>query len=75
MGDKIYWGREELSVEVLEPLRALVLFDQGHGMKWVWQFGLYPLDDQHTRLVSAPPRSEWVAVRGGWEAAGLLDPR
>jgi hypothetical protein len=23
----------------------------------------------------APPRSEWVAVRGGWEAAGLLDPR
>jgi len=23
----------------------------------------------------APPRSEWVAVRGGWEAAGLLGPR
>ncbi len=23
-----------------------------HGMEWVWQFGLYPLDDQQTRLVS-----------------------
>jgi hypothetical protein len=22
-----------------------------HGMEWVWQFGLYPLDDQRTRLV------------------------
>jgi len=52
VGDKIYWGREELTVEVLEPLRALALIDHGHGMDWVWQFGLYPLDDQRTRLVS-----------------------
>jgi hypothetical protein len=51
VGDKIYWGREELTVEVLEPLRALVLRDLGHGMEWVWQFGLYPIDDQRTRLV------------------------
>jgi len=52
VGDKIYWGREELTVEVLEPLRALALIDHGHGMDWVWQFGLYPVDDQRTRLVS-----------------------
>jgi len=52
VGDKIYWGREELTVEVLEPDRALVLVDHGHGMDWVWQFGLYPGDEQRTRLVS-----------------------
>jgi hypothetical protein len=58
VGDKIRWGREELTVEVLEPLRALVLFDQGHGMKWVWQFGLFPIDDQRTRLISRG--TEWT---------------
>jgi hypothetical protein len=52
VGDRICWGREELTVEVLEPFRALVLRDQGHGMDWVWQFGLYPIDDQRTRFVS-----------------------
>jgi len=51
-GDRIEWGREYLTVEALEPNRALVLSFTGHGMEWVWQFGLYPLDGQHTRLVS-----------------------
>ena len=59
VGDKITWrptgtfaGRVELTVAVLEPLRALALSYQGLGMEWMWQFGLYPLDNEHTRLVT-----------------------
>jgi len=52
VGDKIPWGRDELTVSVLEPNRALALSMDAHGMEWVWQFGLYPVDDQRTRLVS-----------------------
>lgn len=59
VGDKILWmrpsrivPRQELTVAVLEPLRALALAYQGMGMEWVWQFGLYPLDSDRTRLVS-----------------------
>jgi len=51
MGDKVPWGRDELTVSVLEPPRALALSLDAHGMEWVWQFGLYPVDDQRTRLV------------------------
>jgi hypothetical protein len=54
VGDKIPWGRAgtELTVGVLEPLRALALSYEARGFKWVWQFGLYPLDEQHTRFVT-----------------------
>ena len=52
VGDKIFFGREELTVAALEPCRALVLSDKGHGMEWVWQFGLYPLDNNRTRLIN-----------------------
>ena len=53
VGDKILLGpREELTVTTLEPDRALVLGYNAHGMEWVWQFGLYPLADGRTRLVS-----------------------
>jgi len=54
VGDKLPWGRTgtELSVEVLEPLRALALSYEARGFAWVWQFGLYPLDKQRTRLVT-----------------------
>jgi hypothetical protein len=51
VGEKIPWGRDALTVSILEPPRALALSIDTHGMQWVWQFGLYPLDDQHTRLV------------------------
>ena len=44
--------REELTVSALDPPHAVVLSSAGHGMEWVWQFGLYPLDNQRTRLVS-----------------------
>ena len=59
VGDKILWmkpsrilPRQELTVAVLEPPRALALDYQGMGMEWVWEFGLYPLDNQRTRLVT-----------------------
>ena len=38
---------------VIEPGRALVLDMRNMGgIDWVWQFGLYPVDEQRTRLVS-----------------------
>ena len=53
VGDKILLGpREELTVSALEPPHALALSNHAHGMEWLWQFGLYPLDDQSTRLIS-----------------------
>ncbi len=54
VGDKIPWDRSgtELTVGVLEPLRALALSYQARGFVWVWQFGLYPIDEQRTRFVT-----------------------
>ncbi len=54
VGDKIPWGSTgtELTVGVLEPLRALALSYRAGGFVWVWQFGLYPVDDQRTRFVT-----------------------
>ena len=53
-GDLIPLGRgPSWPVAVVEPNRALVL-DMRHmgGLDWVWQFGLYPVDETRTRLVS-----------------------
>jgi hypothetical protein len=86
VGDKIPWGRplgrrEELTVAVLEPERALVTSYQGFGMEWVWQFGLYPLDDQRTRLVTrgierlpGTPQA-WLGMRVGELAAFIMTRR
>lgn len=54
VGDKVPWGRTgtELTVGVLEPLRALALSYEARGFAWVWQFGLHPLDEQQTRFVT-----------------------
>ena len=51
---KIPWARRgtELTVGALEPLRALALSYQVRGFVWVWQFGLYRLDEQRTRFVT-----------------------
>jgi hypothetical protein len=78
VGDKIYFGRQgltrqELTVSVLEPPRALVLSAQAGGMEWVWQWGLYPIDDDRTRLVArsterAPRTPLW------WLALQIADP-
>jgi hypothetical protein len=53
VGDKIRLGpRGELTVRALEPYRALVLSYKAHDFEWVWQFGLYPIDEVRTRLVT-----------------------
>lgn len=53
-GDKIPlgWG-PAWPVAVIEPCRALVLdMRNSGGIDWVWQFGLYAVDEKRTRLVS-----------------------
>jgi hypothetical protein len=54
VGDKIPLGRgPSWPVAVVEPNRALVLDMRNiDGLDWVWQFGLYPVDETRTRLVS-----------------------
>ena len=54
VGDKVPWGRTgtQLTVDVLEPLRAVALSYEARGFAWVWQFGLYPLDEHRTRFVT-----------------------
>jgi hypothetical protein len=54
VGDKVPWDARgtELTVGVLDPLRALALSYEDRGFKWVWQFGLYPEDDRSTRFVT-----------------------
>ena len=53
VGDEIPIGRGQgFPVTALDPNRALVLSGKGNDFEWVWQFGLYRIDDRHTRLVS-----------------------
>jgi hypothetical protein len=53
VGDKIHLGpREELTVITSDTGCALVLGYNAHGFEWVWQFGLYPLEGNRTRLVT-----------------------
>ena len=81
VGDKIPWGRDEMTVAVLEPGRSLALALDGHGMQWVWQFGLYPLDEDRTRLVDRGaervPRTAlwWLLMRIMEPAAFIMTRR
>jgi hypothetical protein len=54
VGDEIPLGRgPSWPVAVIEPCRALVLDMRNMaGFDWVWQFGLYNVDEKRTRLVS-----------------------
>jgi hypothetical protein len=53
VGDVIPIGRGDgFPVADIEPQRSLVLGGETDGFQWVWQLGLYPLDDRRTRLVS-----------------------
>jgi hypothetical protein len=52
-GDLIPIGRVGgFPVLKVEPSRTLLLGGEINGMCWSWQFGLYPLDECRTRLVS-----------------------
>jgi hypothetical protein len=78
VGDRIPLGvGPSWPVAVVEPPRALVLDMRNMGgIDWVWEFGLYPIDEKRTRLVS---RSR-VSARTIWarmltyaiEPAGFL---
>ena len=53
VGDIIPVGRGEgFPVKAIDPFRSLVLGGETDGFQWVWQFGLYPVDERTTRLVS-----------------------
>jgi hypothetical protein len=78
VGDKIPWdGRgTEMAVGVVEPLRALALSYQVGGFMWVWQFGLYQLDEQ-THTICYPRHracAEHAALVAGYadHGAGLV---
>jgi hypothetical protein len=74
VGDKIGLGpREELTVAALDPHQALVLSYQAHGFEWVWQFGLYPLDENRTRLVTRGTERYSNTV-GAWLFMRVMEP-
>jgi hypothetical protein len=54
VGDRIPMGQgPSWPVAAVEPNRALVLDMRNTGdIDWVWQFGLYVVDDSRTRIVS-----------------------
>jgi hypothetical protein len=74
VGDRILLGpREELTVAAVEPPRALVLSYNAHAFEWVWQFGLYPIDGERTRLVTRG--TERVPrTAGGWLMMRVMEP-
>ena len=68
-------------VTAIEPYRALVLGGKGEGFQWVWQFGLYPLDENRTRIVSRNSvrvpitLGSWLFMRAIEPAAFLMTRR
>ena len=78
VGDRIPLGRgPSWPVAAIEPNRALVLDMRNLGaFDWIWQFGLYTLDQNRTRLVSRSAvrtRSIWARLATyAIEPAGFL---
>jgi hypothetical protein len=78
VGDEIPLGRGPgWPVAILEPNRALVLDMRNLGaFDWVWQFGLYAMDEKRTRLVSRSrvrTRTTWARLfTYAFEPAGFL---
>ena len=76
VGDRILLGpgeKQKLTVAALEPFRALVLSYKEHGFEWVWQFGLYPLDNNRTRLVTRGTEHVPNTV-GAWFFMRVMEP-
>ena len=77
-GDRIPMGRgPSWPVAIVDPYRALVLDMRNlGGFDWVWQFGLCPLDQSRTRLVSRSSvrtKSVWARLAThAIEPAGFL---
>jgi hypothetical protein len=78
VGDEIPVGRgPSWPVATIEPNRALVLDMRNlGGFDWVWQFGLYTVDENRTQLVSRScvrTRSIWARLATyAIEPAGFL---
>jgi hypothetical protein len=67
VGDTIPMGQgPSWPVAVVEPRRALVLDMRNmSNLDWVWQFGLYPIDETRTQFVSRScvrPRTIWARL-------------
>src|SRR5918994_696130 len=74
VGDEIPIGRGQgFRVPAIEPYRALVLSGTGDGFAWLWQFGLHPLDERRTRLVSRN-RVRVPRTVGSWLFMRLIEP-
>jgi hypothetical protein len=74
VGDEIPLGRGQgFPVKALEPYRSLVLAGTNDGLEWVWQFGLYPLDTNCTRLVSRGTQRIPNTVTG-WLFMRVMEP-
>jgi hypothetical protein len=74
VGDHIPLGRgPSWPVAALEPCRALVLDMRNMGgIDWVWQFGLFPIDEKRTLLVSRSrvrARTVWA-----WLMTSVIEP-
>jgi hypothetical protein len=78
VGDEIPLGRgPSWPVAACEPNRALVLDMRNlGGLDWVWQFGLYEVDERRTKLVSRSrvrTKNVWARlVTYAIEPAGFL---
>ena len=78
VGDRIPLGRgPSWPVAAIEPRRALVLDMRNLGdFDWIWQFGVYPVDEHRTQLVSRSSvraRSAWARLAThAIEPAGFL---
>ena len=78
VGDRIPMGQgPSWPVAAIEPNRALVLdMRNSSPFDWVWQFGLYPIDENRTQLVTRScVRTNTVWARLGTyaiEPAGFL---
>jgi hypothetical protein len=72
--DVIPLGRGKgFRVTAIESHRALVLSGTSDGFQWVWQFGLYPLDDGRTRLVSRGTQ-RFANTVGTWLFMRVMEP-
>ena len=74
VGDAIRLGpREALTVTALDACRSLVLSYNAHGFEWVWQFGLYAIDETRTRLVSRGTE-RYKNTFGAWAFMRVMEP-
>ena len=74
VGDKILLGpREALTVTSLDPNRSLVLAYHAHEFEWVWQFGLYPVNEGRARLVSRGTE-RYANTVGTWLFMRVMEP-